>query len=414
MLPMPISFFPVLPVAWVSHAHFAGLSGDSFREAVVETDLCDAKVWQLWSATETKNCPLGTDPRLVSSCGTVPPGAGASSTAFDGPRFGQAIRMQAPDALLHGVGKGFLSYMDHVFNIAIHAQQLTLGKLAVAVTDVHEIGSARDLLARRRNVGGSAVPAARRMAFSPEHLSSVSIHDFHPLPPNPTDQSGIDTGTLGSDALLFADMRVVTRRGKRPVGDLRAGEQIWTLQNGFQPLRRIFAGHHRTEQDTAIRVPAHALAEGCPASDVLVDPDQPVMVRSDAALELLGREGVLVRARSLTDLKGIETVPVSDARPVFQVLLDKPQLIYVDGMILSLGALGSDRFRSVSSQIEEALFGGETGIAGSPESHDFSPTAKATSGRIRQPRNMETEATKHNKLTNQATPEHIEPKKWTH
>ena len=105
---------------------------------------------------------------------------------------------------------------------------------------------------------------------------------------------------------------IATDRGEIAVEDLNTGDRVWTRDLGFQPITWI--GRRRLDATLLelwpnlrpIRIAAGALGQGLPLRDLVVSPQHRVLVRSAIAERMFGRREVLVAAKHLLGLTGIE------------------------------------------------------------------------------------------------------------
>ena len=105
---------------------------------------------------------------------------------------------------------------------------------------------------------------------------------------------------------------IETDRGEIAVEDLNTGDRVWTRDLGFQPITWI--GRRRLDATLLelwpnlrpIRIAAGALGQGLPLHDLVVSPQHRVLIRSVIAERMFGRREVLVAAKHLLGLTGIE------------------------------------------------------------------------------------------------------------
>lgn len=128
-----------------------------------------------------------------------------------------------------------------------------------------------------------------------------------------------------------------TVRGQVPVEDLRVGDLVATRDNGFQPVRWIGKRHLgmptllSQPQLRPIRISAGALGEGAPAVDLVVSPQHRILVRSKIALRLFGAVEVLVAAKQLLSLNGIEIADDLAEVEYFHILFDRHEVVFSNG-----------------------------------------------------------------------------------
>ncbi|MCG7623325.1 Hint domain-containing protein [Epibacterium sp. Ofav1-8] len=107
---------------------------------------------------------------------------------------------------------------------------------------------------------------------------------------------------------------IATPNGERPVENLRAGDRVITRDNGIQAIRWV-GRNAMGKEDLAhasylqpILIRQGALGNGLPERDMMVSPNHRVLVANDkTALYFEDRE-VLVAAKHLTGLIGIDAI----------------------------------------------------------------------------------------------------------
>ncbi|MBA4489571.1 Hint domain-containing protein [Paracoccus sp. S1E-3] len=147
-----------------------------------------------------------------------------------------------------------------------------------------------------------------------------------PIPPSYLNPTCFATGTL-----------IDTARGPRPVETLVAGDMVLTRDRGLRPLAWT-GGRHLTARhlDIApnlrpIRIRKDALGPGMPARDLTVSPQHRVLVRSPIAARICGAPEVLVAARHLCTLPGIEVVNPPGGVGYHHLLFDRHEIVRSNG-----------------------------------------------------------------------------------
>ncbi|MEL6451338.1 MAG: Hint domain-containing protein [Pseudomonadota bacterium] len=146
---------------------------------------------------------------------------------------------------------------------------------------------------------------------------------------------------------------IATPMGERRVEDLKAGDRVITRDNGIQEIRWV--GHRdMTGQELAsaphlrpILIRQGALGKGLPERDMLVSPQHRVLISNDKTALYFEESEVLVAAKHLTDMDGIDMVEVSDTTYI-HVMFDHHEVILSDGAWtesfqpgdMTLGAMG--------------------------------------------------------------------------
>ncbi|GHE00267.1 hypothetical protein U879_12020 [Defluviimonas sp. 20V17] len=143
-------------------------------------------------------------------------------------------------------------------------------------------------------------------------------------PPQPSEIA--QTGGIAAGSI------VLTTDGALPVEHLTAGDRIIT-RDGIRQLRGVSVRCLRRAR--AVRIGASTLDRDCPEADLLVAPDQKVLVSDWRAKALFGAPRAMVEARRLIDGEFIRAETVETLR-VFDLDLGRPAVIYANGLELGL------------------------------------------------------------------------------
>lgn len=152
-------------------------------------------------------------------------------------------------------------------------------------------------------------------------------------------------GTAGED-LTFDNVNLVcftpgvlieTPRGARPVERLTVGDLVETLDHGYRPVRwvgRKTVGSEVLAQAPRlrpIRIRAGALGCGLPRATLVVSPQHRLLISSKIVRRMFGLDEVLVPAKSLIGLPGIERDNSCEAVTYLHVLLDEHEVLIANG-----------------------------------------------------------------------------------
>ncbi len=127
---------------------------------------------------------------------------------------------------------------------------------------------------------------------------------------------------------LLGGTRVLTMRGYMPINSLEAGDRVVT-RNGMRTLQELHVERHMMRP---IRVGQGTLGFSRPNTDMLVAPDQEVMVRDWRAEMLFGRDMVIVNINTMVDGKYIFEEPELDLHDVYQLRFEGEEIFYADGV----------------------------------------------------------------------------------
>ena len=129
---------------------------------------------------------------------------------------------------------------------------------------------------------------------------------------------------------------IATPEGERRVEDLAVGDRVITRDNGIQAIRwlgkRSLAGAElkAAEHLQPILIREGALGNGLPERDMMVSPNHRVLVANDkTALYFEDRE-VLVAAKHLTGLAGVDAVETSSVTYI-HFMFEQHEVVLSDG-----------------------------------------------------------------------------------
>ena len=126
--------------------------------------------------------------------------------------------------------------------------------------------------------------------------------------------------------------RIETPSGPAPVDDLAIGDRVITKDQGPCPIRWI--GQRKvvaTGPFAPVRIGAGALGEGVPARDLFVSQQHRVVLNSRIAERITGSREVLVAAKKLVGLAGVDIVESQGEVTYFHILLDAHEVIFAEG-----------------------------------------------------------------------------------
>lgn len=155
---------------------------------------------------------------------------------------------------------------------------------------------------------------------------------------------------------------ILTDRGEVAVDDLQIGNLVMTRDNGLQPVRWI--GSRKLSVTILaiksnlrpIRIMTGALGEDLPAQDLLVSPQHRILVRSRIAQKMFGTDEVLVAAKQLLQLDGIDVA--HDLREVeyFHILFDRHEVVISNGAETESLYTGPQALKAVGAAAREEIF----------------------------------------------------------
>lgn len=153
------------------------------------------------------------------------------------------------------------------------------------------------------------------------------------------DSSGQD-GDIVTNAKVVCFMRgtmIQTKDGERAIETLRSGDEVLTMDNGYQAIQWIGNTSLSREALLAnpnlrpIRIRAGAIGPGIPERDLLTSPQHRIFVRSAIAERLFGVGETLVPANKLLLVPGIDIAGEVDEVEYWHLLLDEHEIVFANG-----------------------------------------------------------------------------------
>ncbi|MFV0408136.1 MAG: Hint domain-containing protein [Paracoccus sp. (in: a-proteobacteria)] len=147
---------------------------------------------------------------------------------------------------------------------------------------------------------------------------------------------------------------IETAEGERPIESLRAGDLVRTLDHGFQPIRWI--GSRRVDaQELAgtpylkpVQIRAGALSAQIPERDLLVSPQHRILVRSEIAQRMFGTREILIGAKHLLVLDGVDIVEDPGELVYVHMLFDRHEIVISNGAASESLFTGAEAMKSLS------------------------------------------------------------------
>ncbi len=182
----------------------------------------------------------------------------------------------------------------------------------------------------------------------------------------------LDTVIISSDfngsSLTVSDYGIVcfargtiidTIHGPMKVEDLIAGVQVVTRDHGPREIKWIGAKKIKLSAGSKlapIRIRANGLAAGVPSSDLYVSPEHRVLVRSRIARNLFGTNEVLVAAKQLLQIDGVDIASGMAEVEYFDILFEGHEIITSNGAETESLFTGPVALKSVGKAAAEEIF----------------------------------------------------------
>lgn len=206
--------------------------------------------------------------------------------------------------------------------------------------------------------GTGAIPAAaiRGTQGAIQTAANAAIITFNNNP------GATFTPPPGSVTCFVAGTLIETTSGMVPVETLKAGDLIATKDRGFQSVR--WAGTVNVSAPMLqampnlrpVRIKAGALGRGTPAKDLLVSPQHRVLVSSAIANDMFAAKEVLIAAKHLVGVDGIELATDVTEVTYCHFLCDDHEIVYSNGAETETMFTGEMALRSVSEAARQEIF----------------------------------------------------------
>ncbi|WP_111559544.1 Hint domain-containing protein [Paracoccus sediminilitoris] len=179
---------------------------------------------------------------------------------------------------------------------------------------------------------------------------------------------GVDadgTGSIVVDDFLpcFTKGTVIeTTRGAVRVEDLKIGDLVLTIDHGPRPVRWLGSRHLSARgldilpNLRPIRIAAGALGQGRPERDLLVSPQHRILVRSKIAINMFGAAEVLVAAKQLLQLDGVDYARDVQEVDYFHIMFDAHEVIMSNGAETESFYTGDEALKSLNSAARREIF----------------------------------------------------------
>ncbi|WP_103172791.1 Hint domain-containing protein [Paracoccus sp. SY] len=155
---------------------------------------------------------------------------------------------------------------------------------------------------------------------------------------------------------------ILAANGAVAVEDLEVGTMVVTRDNGHQPIRWIgrvtlLAERLRAQPNLRpIRIAVGALGPNLPAQPLVVSPQHRILIRSAIAQRMFGAPEVLVAAKQLLPLKGIDIADDLETVEYFHILFDRHEIVFANGTETESLYTGPQALRCVGRAAKAEIF----------------------------------------------------------
>ena len=150
--------------------------------------------------------------------------------------------------------------------------------------------------------------------------------------------------------------------GLRPIETLEQGDLVWTQDDGYQPVRWIGSRRFgrgqlsQHEKLRPIRIKEGALGHGVTGTDLVVSQQHRVLASSSITKRMTSEDEVLVAAKHLLLVNGIDVDMTDQSVTHYNILFDKHQIVEVNSALTESMFTGPEALKSVSMEASEEIF----------------------------------------------------------
>ncbi|NHF74597.1 Hint domain-containing protein [Paracoccus xiamenensis] len=166
-----------------------------------------------------------------------------------------------------------------------------------------------------------------------------------------------------TNVLCFgADAMIRTDAGEAVAGSLSIGDLVETVDAGLQAIRWIGTRALTAAELDAnpklrpIRIRKGALGSGLPTADLIVSPQHRMLVRSKIAQKMFGTTEVLVAAKQLCQIYGIDVAEDLTEVTYVHFLFDDHQIVLANGAEAESLHTGEEALKSVGPAAVEEIY----------------------------------------------------------
>jgi hypothetical protein len=144
--------------------------------------------------------------------------------------------------------------------------------------------------------------------------------------------TGLFQNALQSFVCFVAGTKILTPAGEAPVETLRVGDMLITEDHGARPIRWVGDSTVRWSRNMRpVRIRAGALGHGLPRRDLRVSQQHRLLIDSPIVQRMTEDREVLIAAKKLVGLPGIELEEGRGTVRYLHVLMDAHEVIFAEG-----------------------------------------------------------------------------------
>ncbi|AGT11176.1 Hint domain-containing protein [Paracoccus aminophilus] len=159
-----------------------------------------------------------------------------------------------------------------------------------------------------------------------------------------------------------ADALIETAHGEVRAGHLETGDLVFTSDHGLQAIQWVGqrliseAEFIANPKIRPIRISKGALGDNIPSSDLVVSPQHRVLIRSKIAQRMFGTNEVLVAAKQLLSLDGVEIATDLTEVTYVHFMFDGHEVVRANGAECESMYTGEEALHSVGAEAREEIY----------------------------------------------------------
>lgn len=152
-----------------------------------------------------------------------------------------------------------------------------------------------------------------------------------------------------------------TPSGVETIENLDVGDVLDSLDHGPVQIRWIGRRHLTKEELGAnpnlrpIRIKANALGQNIPSRSLIVSPQHRLLVRSKIAVRMFGSREILVAAKHLLALPGIEIAADIQAVTYHHIMCERHEIVTANGTLAETLYTGTQALKALSPKAKEEI-----------------------------------------------------------
>lgn len=208
---------------------------------------------------------------------------------------------------------------------------------------------------------------ARFFAVLDDSVGNINIRTLQTGALNFTPAGGdVDINLSINDEInivcFVAGTMIDTDKGPQRVENIGLGDLVLTRDDGMQPI--VWVGRRTlSERDLAkkpalcpIRIRSGALASGVPKTDLIVSPQHRILVRSRIAMRMFDAQEVLVAAKQLLSVPGIEWATDYENVTYHHIMFADHQIVLANGAETESLFAGPEALKGIGAAARTEIF----------------------------------------------------------